>query len=32
METEMEKCLAGEWYDCHNPVFLDMSVILILCR
>lgn len=20
--TELEKCLAGEWYDCHAPVFL----------
>lgn len=25
MKTEMEKCLAGEWYDCHNPVFLDIK-------
>lgn len=21
--TELEKCLAGELYDCHNPIFLD---------
>ena len=28
MKTEMEKCLAGEWYDCHNQVFLDLSVML----
>jgi maltose O-acetyltransferase len=20
--TELEKCMAGEWYDCHDPVFL----------
>ena len=25
MKTEMEKCLAGEWYDCHDPVFLEMK-------
>ena len=25
MKTEMEKCLAGEWYDCHDPVFLDLK-------
>lgn len=25
MKTEMEKCLAGEWYDCHNQVFLDLK-------
>ncbi len=23
MKSELEKCLAGEWYDCHNPVFLE---------
>lgn len=23
MKTELEKCLAGEWYDCHNPIFLE---------
>ncbi len=23
MNTESEKCLAGEWYDCHNPIFLQ---------
>lgn len=23
MNTELEKCLAGEWYDCHNPIFLQ---------
>ena len=22
MKNELEKCLAGEWYDCHDPVFL----------
>ena len=21
--NELEKCLAGEWYDCHNEVFLE---------
>lgn len=21
----MEKCLAGEWYDCHNKVFLELK-------
>lgn len=25
MNTEMEKCLAGEWYDCHDPVFLELK-------
>ena len=25
MNTEMEKCLAGEWYDCHAPVFLELK-------
>ena len=25
MKTEMEKCLAGEWYDCHAPVFLELK-------
>lgn len=25
MKTEMEKCLAGEWYDCHDPVFLELK-------
>lgn len=23
--TELEKCLAGEWYDCHDPVFLEFK-------
>lgn len=23
--TELEKCLAGEWYDCHAPVFLEFK-------
>ena len=22
MKTELEKCLSGEWYDCHAPVFI----------
>lgn len=25
MKTELEKCLAGEWYDCHAPVFLELK-------
>lgn len=25
MKNELEKCLAGEWYDCHDPVFLDIT-------
>lgn len=25
MKTEMEKCLAGEWYDCHDKVFLEIK-------
>lgn len=25
MKTEMEKCLSGEWYDCHDPVFLELK-------
>lgn len=25
MKTEMEKCLAGEWYDCHDPAFLKLK-------
>lgn len=25
MKTEMEKCLAGEWYDCHDNVFLELK-------
>ena len=23
MKNELEKCLAGEWYDCHDPIFLE---------
>lgn len=23
MKNELEKCMAGEWYDCHDPVFLE---------
>ncbi len=23
--TELEKCMAGEWYDCHDKVFLDLK-------
>ena len=22
MKTELEKCMAGEWYDCHDPYFI----------
>lgn len=25
MKTEMEKCLAGEWYDCHDPIFMELK-------
>ena len=25
MKSELEKCLAGEWYDCHDPVFLEFK-------
>ena len=25
MKTELEKCMAGEWYDCHAPVFLEFK-------
>lgn len=21
--NELEKCMAGEWYDCHDPIFLE---------
>lgn len=21
MKTELEKCMAGEWYNCHHPIF-----------
>lgn len=21
--TELEKCMAGEWYDCHSPEFIE---------
>ena len=23
MKNELEKCLSGEWYDCHDPIFLE---------
>lgn len=23
--NEMEKCMAGEWYDCHDPIFLEFK-------
>ena len=22
MKTELEKCMAGEWCDCHDPIFI----------
>ncbi|WP_302128856.1 maltose acetyltransferase domain-containing protein [Bacteroides congonensis] len=25
--TELEKCLAGEYYDCHDKVFLEMKAV-----
>lgn len=25
VKTNIEKCLAGEWYDCHNQVFLALK-------
>ncbi len=25
MKTEMDKCLAGEWYDCHDKIFLELK-------
>lgn len=25
MTTELEKCMAGEWYDCHDKVFLEFK-------
>lgn len=25
MKTELGKCLAGEWYDCHDLVFLEFK-------
>ena len=24
--TELEKCMAGEWYDCHDKVFLELNI------
>lgn len=23
MKNELEKCMSGEWYDCHDPIFLE---------
>lgn len=23
--TELEKCMSGEWYDCHDQIFLDLK-------
>ena len=25
MKSELEKCMAGEYYDCHDKVFLDFK-------
>lgn len=25
MKNELEKCMAGEWYDCHDPIFLEFK-------
>jgi len=25
MKTELEKCMDGEWYDCHDPVFIGFK-------
>ena len=25
MKTEYEKCMAGEFYDCHDPIFIEMK-------
>lgn len=25
MKTELEKCMGGEWYDCHDPVFVEFK-------
>jgi hypothetical protein len=25
MQTEIEKCMNGEWYDCHDPVFIELN-------
>ena len=23
--NELEKCMAGEWYDCHDDIFLELK-------
>ena len=25
MKTELDKCMAGEWYDCHDPIFITQK-------
>lgn len=25
MKNELEKCLSGEWYNCHDPIFLEFK-------
>jgi hypothetical protein len=27
--TEIEKCMHGEWYDCHNPVFIEFKANIL---
>jgi acetyltransferase-like isoleucine patch superfamily enzyme len=25
MQTELDKCMNGDWYDCHDPVFIELK-------
>ena len=25
MNDELKKCLSGEWYDCHAPIFIEFK-------
>lgn len=25
--NELEKCMAGEWYDCHDEIFLNIKIM-----
>lgn len=25
MKTELEKCMSGEWYNCHDRIFIEMK-------
>lgn len=27
MRTELEKCMAGEWYNCHDKIFIERKAI-----